>query len=521
MPLSEEELRALEQMERALVQEDPKLASTLRGTNLRRAARRRAILAGVCFVAGIGVLMAGAIGRVTLVGILGFVVMLASATIALAAIRGTSGGARRTPSTRGRPDRLDARPVRHPVAPPPRQRVLSEDVGDRREPSGAAAAASRDSGVSQPTRPAPTGLTADALAARQPTWSTTPPAATASGSRSQLGPRRGPTADRRTASAAASVARRSVAAHAAVLQRRDAGLHVLGQGAGHVVRVAGVAHPLEREHDPVERVLGTGRQSAAARRPHERRPVAARGRTRPRGGGPSRAVTGRPASRPRGRRRCRAARPRRPRRRRPAAGRAGDGVRPAAPARGRPARASTTERRPRTPVQGTCAPGTTSVLRRRLVARLLRGWLAARARRGLAALGLVATSGRSGLRTGTVCWCTVGHVAGAAAGGGLEAHPARPAEVQLGPGVQVVRAVDPLVRRRHLVRLEEADGDPGRDVQRARHHRERRGELLAVADAAAVALVEEAQQGRRLPLPPAALEAVAEATGRRGTSAGA
>lgn len=90
MPLSEEELRALEQMERALVQEDPKLASTLRGTNLRRAAQRRAILAGVCFVAGLGVLMAGAIGRITVVGILGFVMMLASATVGIAAMRGTS-----------------------------------------------------------------------------------------------------------------------------------------------------------------------------------------------------------------------------------------------------------------------------------------------------------------------------------------------------------------------------------------------------------------------------------------------
>ena len=35
MPLSEEELRLLEQMERALVEEDPKFASTLRGTTLR------------------------------------------------------------------------------------------------------------------------------------------------------------------------------------------------------------------------------------------------------------------------------------------------------------------------------------------------------------------------------------------------------------------------------------------------------------------------------------------------------
>jgi len=90
VPLSEEELRALEQMERALVQEDPKLASTLRGTNLRRAAQRRAILSGVCFVAGLAVLMAGAIGRVTLVGVLGFLIMLVSATIGMAALRGSS-----------------------------------------------------------------------------------------------------------------------------------------------------------------------------------------------------------------------------------------------------------------------------------------------------------------------------------------------------------------------------------------------------------------------------------------------
>ena len=41
MPLSEEELRLLEQMERALVAEDPKLASTLRGTKVRQHQRRR------------------------------------------------------------------------------------------------------------------------------------------------------------------------------------------------------------------------------------------------------------------------------------------------------------------------------------------------------------------------------------------------------------------------------------------------------------------------------------------------
>jgi hypothetical protein len=81
-------LRLLEQMERALVEEDPKFASTLRGTSLRRSARRRAFLAAVVFVVGIGILMTGAITQVPVVGIAGFVVMLGSATVALTAIRG-------------------------------------------------------------------------------------------------------------------------------------------------------------------------------------------------------------------------------------------------------------------------------------------------------------------------------------------------------------------------------------------------------------------------------------------------
>lgn len=88
MPLSEEELKLLEQMERALVEEDPKFASTLRGTSLRRAARRRAVAAGAGFAVGVAVLMTGAITKTVVVGVVGFVVMLATATIALAALRG-------------------------------------------------------------------------------------------------------------------------------------------------------------------------------------------------------------------------------------------------------------------------------------------------------------------------------------------------------------------------------------------------------------------------------------------------
>ncbi len=83
MPLSEEELRLLEQMERALVEEDPKFASALQGTALRRNARRRSLLAGAVFLLGVVVLMTGAVMQLTPVGILGFVVMLGSAYVAL------------------------------------------------------------------------------------------------------------------------------------------------------------------------------------------------------------------------------------------------------------------------------------------------------------------------------------------------------------------------------------------------------------------------------------------------------
>ena len=105
MPLSEEELRLLEQMERALVADDPKLASTMRGTTLRATARRRALIAGVVFLVGVVVLMTGAVTKVTAVGIIGFVVMLGSAYVALSSWNGQSKAPEpgRTAASTGRP----------------------------------------------------------------------------------------------------------------------------------------------------------------------------------------------------------------------------------------------------------------------------------------------------------------------------------------------------------------------------------------------------------------------------------
>jgi DUF3040 family protein len=88
VPLSEEELRLLEQMERALAAEDPKFVSALQGRTLRRMARMRTMAAAVVFVGGVALLMGGAMAQMTWLGIVGFLVMLGSATVGLAAWRG-------------------------------------------------------------------------------------------------------------------------------------------------------------------------------------------------------------------------------------------------------------------------------------------------------------------------------------------------------------------------------------------------------------------------------------------------
>src|SRR3954471_18002146 len=95
VPLSEEELRLLEQMERALVAEDPKFASTLRGTKMRQHARRQVIGGVFIFIVGVALLMSGAVlGQNTgiVLGVLGFVVMLASTYFTLTAWRAQSKG---------------------------------------------------------------------------------------------------------------------------------------------------------------------------------------------------------------------------------------------------------------------------------------------------------------------------------------------------------------------------------------------------------------------------------------------
>ena len=77
MPLSEHEKRQLEQIEQALRADDPRFADAVHAADPRVHYKRRVIVAALGFVIGVGLLLAGVVINVILVGVAGFVVMLA------------------------------------------------------------------------------------------------------------------------------------------------------------------------------------------------------------------------------------------------------------------------------------------------------------------------------------------------------------------------------------------------------------------------------------------------------------
>jgi hypothetical protein len=79
VPLSEHEQRLLEQIERALVDDDPKFASSVRSVDRRTRARRRIQLGGLLVLAGLAVLIIGPIFHSVVLGVVGFVLMLGGA----------------------------------------------------------------------------------------------------------------------------------------------------------------------------------------------------------------------------------------------------------------------------------------------------------------------------------------------------------------------------------------------------------------------------------------------------------
>lgn len=85
MPLSEYEQRVLEQMERQLTSDDPRLANTL--TARGRKPVRRYVLAASGAVVGLLLLVSGAATSLAWLGVIGFVVMFAAVAYAFASPR--------------------------------------------------------------------------------------------------------------------------------------------------------------------------------------------------------------------------------------------------------------------------------------------------------------------------------------------------------------------------------------------------------------------------------------------------
>ncbi|MDO5735485.1 MAG: DUF3040 domain-containing protein [Propionibacteriaceae bacterium] len=115
MALSEQERKLLEQLEASLMAEDPKFAQTLSGAGGVRIHRRRATLAGVGFVLGLLLLVAG-VQIHPAVSIVGFVVMLAATIIGVSSWQ-----------------RVEGQPAGRTSPPPPPPKPASQDFMEKLE----------------------------------------------------------------------------------------------------------------------------------------------------------------------------------------------------------------------------------------------------------------------------------------------------------------------------------------------------------------------------------------------------
>jgi hypothetical protein len=104
VPLSEHEQRLLEQIERALVDDDPKFASTVRTGDRRQKARRKLQIGIGLVLVGLIVLVIGALEFWPL-GVLGFLVMFAGAVLGILNYKNATGAVQpgAAPGPAGRP----------------------------------------------------------------------------------------------------------------------------------------------------------------------------------------------------------------------------------------------------------------------------------------------------------------------------------------------------------------------------------------------------------------------------------
>ncbi|WP_028846518.1 DUF3040 domain-containing protein [Thermocrispum agreste] len=97
MPLSEHEQRLLDEIEQALYAEDPKFASSVRGTRLGRPSRARKLQGALLFLVGmallpLGVMMPVRLAEIPIVSVLGFLLMFFGALLVVVSFRGEPDG---------------------------------------------------------------------------------------------------------------------------------------------------------------------------------------------------------------------------------------------------------------------------------------------------------------------------------------------------------------------------------------------------------------------------------------------
>jgi hypothetical protein len=93
VPLSEHEQRQLEQIEQSLYADYPRFAHAVRASDPRVHYKRRVVEAAFGFLLGIGMLLGGVVAKIILIGVAGFVVMLACSMWALSSWRHMTGNA--------------------------------------------------------------------------------------------------------------------------------------------------------------------------------------------------------------------------------------------------------------------------------------------------------------------------------------------------------------------------------------------------------------------------------------------
>jgi uncharacterized membrane protein HdeD (DUF308 family) len=108
MPLSDHEKRMLQEMEAALLTEDPRLFSALSG-EARPPRRTRTLIGAALILSGTATLFAGLVAKTTPVGVLGFLIALTGVIAIVSSVGTRSSGIKGARKKTGLGSRLEER----------------------------------------------------------------------------------------------------------------------------------------------------------------------------------------------------------------------------------------------------------------------------------------------------------------------------------------------------------------------------------------------------------------------------